>query len=68
MPTPATVYVTKRFTGGPLKGMRINDSVPFLSAEAAAKWVNAHRTRPVKPVFRGSPYVIEDASFQSFAR
>lgn len=66
--TPSTLYFTKLFTSGPLKGLTVNESMTTYDLAGTVAWVNRHRTVPVKPIGGISPYVISDASFQSYAR
>ena len=57
-----TLYFTREFTKGILKGIRHNDSLPFVSVERAEIWrkrINAKR---------GLEYKIVDASYQNYSR
>jgi hypothetical protein len=63
-----TIYITKQFSAGPLKGLRHNDAMPgFKDANEAAAWAKAHKTTPVR-TRDGAPYIVVDASFQSYTR
>jgi len=62
-----TLYFTKQFTGGLLKGIRITESMRFASPELASEWVAWARKGCKKPI-GGSPYKVIDASFQNYAR
>lgn len=68
--TPSTLYFTKLFTSGPLKGLTANESMTTYDLAGTVAWVNRHRTVPVKPLkgFGLSAYIISDASFQSYER
>ena len=64
-----TVYITKKFTSGLLKGLIHIDAVPgFESPEKASAWVSRHRVKPVKGILGTSNYIIVDASFQDYRR
>jgi len=65
----ATIYITKTFTSGTLKGLSVYAAMPgFKSPDDAAKWAKSHKTRPVRPVFGVAPYVVSEASFQRYWR
>lgn len=58
-----TLYFTKRFISGVLKGISVNESMSFVSVEAAADFLKVMR--------KGSKRVdwkIVDASFQKYWR
>lgn len=61
-----TIYFTKLFTGGVLKGLTYHDQATGADVTALAKQFRIGREirRPVC----GSPYRIVDASFQKYAR
>ena len=61
-----TVYFTKEFTKGFLKGIRIIESISFPTVEDCARF--AVVGREVKKPIGGSPYKIVDASFQNYSR
>lgn len=65
--TETTLYVSKLFTAGVLKGITVQDNFKFMSADKAWDWAKKHKTVPVKST-GGSRYLIIDASFQSFVR
>jgi hypothetical protein len=57
-----TIYITKQFVAGTLKGLTYTSPMPGFRDEAAARaWVEAHRTTPVKS--GSAPYIVIDASF-----
>jgi len=62
-----TLYFTKQFTGGLLKGIRIIESMRFASPELASNWLKVARAGIRKPI-GGSPYKVIDASFQNYTR
>lgn len=63
-----TIYITKYFVKGPLKGISYLDAMPgFPTAEAAAKWANKHKRVPVRSI-GGADYLITDCSFQAYKR
>jgi hypothetical protein len=63
-----TLYFTKQFTGGSLRGLTINESMQFASTDAAAEFIKFGRKGCRKPVAGGSPWKIVDASFQKYWR
>ena len=60
--TTVTLYFTKRFTRGLLKGLDHSGSMTFVSVEAAAEW--ARKVRANKRL----DFNLVDASFQNFIR
>lgn len=62
-----TIYFTKQFTGGLLKGLTHTGSMQFVSIERASEWVSWARKGCRKPI-GGSPYKVIDASFQNYQR
>lgn len=62
-----TLYFTKEFTGGVLKGLRFNESMRFANEKLAADWATWARKGCKKPI-GGWPYKIIDASFQNYTR
>jgi hypothetical protein len=65
--TEVTLYVSKLFTAGILKGLTVQDTIKFSDSAKAWNWAKEHKTVPVKST-GGSRYLISDASFQSFSR
>lgn len=63
----STLYFTKEFTGGLLKGLHHNGSMTFENVEDAAEFLKVMRKGVKKPI-GGSPYRIVDASFQKYWR
>lgn len=63
-----TLYYTKEFTGGLLKGLRVNESMTFVSIEAAEKYKAFGFKGCKKPIANGSPYKFIDASYQNYFR
>jgi hypothetical protein len=63
-----TLYFTKRFTGGTLKGLVVNESMRFVSLEAAAEFVRFGRKGTKKAVGGSSNWKIVDASHQKYWR
>ena len=63
-----TLYFTKQFTGGILKGLLYNESMHFDSYESAAQWLKFARKGCRKPYDRSSPYKVVDASYQKYWR
>jgi len=55
-----TLQFTREFTGGTLKCLRYEDSITFVSRDAAADYLVAGRKGFDKPVC-GSPYKIVEA-------
>lgn len=66
MTTLHTIYFTKLFTGGLLKGLTYQDKATGPDVATLAKQYRIGRE--VKRPIGGSPYRIIDASFQSYAR
>lgn len=66
-PTTHTIYFTKLFTGGLLKGLTYQDTATGPDVATLAKQYRIGR-EVKRPVGGGSPYRIIDASFQSYAR
>jgi len=62
-----TVYFTKLFTGGTLKGLTYHGSISYPTLEACAAFI-AHGRKGVRKPIGGSPYKIVDASFQDYRR
>ena len=62
-----TIYFTKFFTAGVLKGLTINEKVSFPTVEACVDYVR-RGAKGIKKPLGGSPYKIIDWSFQSYAR
>jgi len=62
-----TLYFTKRFTGGLLKGLAVNESMRFASDTDAAEFVKAGR-KGFKKVVGSSQWKIVDASYQKYWR
>ena len=62
-----TLYFTKLFTGGNLKGILYTGTMTFVSPEAASEFIKAGRKGVKRPI-GGSPYRIVDASFQDYRR
>ena len=60
-----TLYFTKTFTAGILKGITINESLPFVSVDRAEVWRKAVTAKGLKGRL---PYRIVDYSYQSYAR
>ena len=60
------IYFTKRFTGGILKGLSINDSTWFDTPERASKAY--HIGKRGRDTITRTPWVITDASFQKYDR
>jgi len=58
-----TLYFTKLFTRGVLKGIRVNESMPFVSTEAAADFHKVMRKGGKKVDWK-----IVDASYQKYWR
>lgn len=58
-----TLYFTKQFTAGILKGIRISESMPFASANLAADFIKVMRKGSKKIDWK-----IVDASFQKYWR
>ena len=63
-----TLYFTKKFTGGPLKGLTYNDQVSFGSVESAMAYVARARGRTKRRRGCGSPWIMVDHSFQKYDR
>jgi hypothetical protein len=61
-----TIYFTKLFTAGPLKGLTYQDKATGPDVATLAKFYRVGRE--VKKPIGGSPYRIVDASFQNYAR
>lgn len=62
-----TLYFTKHFTGGLLKGLSVNESMRFANDEAAAEFVKVGR-KGFKAFLGSSPWKIVDASYQKYWR
>ncbi len=62
-----TLYFTKQFTGGLLKGLLYNESMVFANEILAAEFIKFGRKGCKKPTL-GSPWKIVDASFQKYWR
>ncbi len=58
-----TLYFTKQFISGFLKGIKINVSMPFVSADLAADFLKVMRKGSKKV-----DWTIVDASFQKYWR
>ena len=58
-----TLYFTKEFTRGILKGLVINESLPFVSVERSRVWVKGVMAKEKK-----LGYKIIDRSYQNYAR
>ena len=63
-----TIYYTKQFTKGLLKGLTFVTSVTFDKSLTAmwVKWIQEHKTKEVKA--HGESFIIVDYSFQNYAR
>jgi len=61
----ATLYFTKYFTKGVLKGITYHGKLTFVSVERAAEWLSAVRSKGERGKL---PYRIIDASFQNYVR
>jgi hypothetical protein len=61
-----TLYFTREFTGGNLKGLFYNATMTFATTDEAVKFVERGK-RGIKSKF-GSPYKIVDYSFQKYWR
>ena len=64
-----TIYFTKRFTNGTLKGLAYIDQITFpaTSETKMVKWLQDHKDKPIKSL-TGSDYVVEDMSYQNYKR
>lgn len=62
-----TIYFTKRFTDGLLKGLCVIASASFNSIEEAATYAKIGRKGKDKFGLR-SPWIIVDRSFQNYKR
>ena len=60
---PVTLYFTKQFTSGILKGIIINESLPFVSVERAEIWRKGVMAKEKK-----LGYKIIDRSYQNYSR
>ena len=60
-----TLYFTKTFTKGMLKGITINESLPFVSVERAEVWRKAVTAKGLSGKL---PYRIVDASYQNYSK
>lgn len=58
-----TLYFTKEFVSGVLKGIRVNESMPFVSADRAADFVRVMRKGGKKVEWK-----IVDSSYQKYWR
>jgi hypothetical protein len=58
--TQVTLHFTREFTSGTLKGLRHEDSIRFVSRDAAADYLTAGRKGFKAPIC-GSPYKIVGA-------
>ena len=58
-----TLYFTKEFTRGILKGLVINESLPFVSVERSQVWLKGVIAKEKK-----LGYKIIDRSYQNYAR
>ncbi len=58
-----TLYFTRRFTKGALKGLTHQDKITFPTVEGCTEWLAAVAKNASK-----LGYVIVDRSFQSYAR
>jgi hypothetical protein len=63
-----TLYFTKQFTGGLLKGIKVNHSMSFISESDAADFLKVMRKGVKKAVCGTDPWKIVDASFQKYWR
>ncbi len=63
----ATIYFTRRFTGGALKGLVHHDSASGPDAAALARFWRVGR-KVKRSAISPSPYEIIDASFQKYTR
>lgn len=63
-----TLYFTKKFAGGLLKGLACNDQMTLESVESAMAYVARARkgTKPRRGF--GSPWIMVDHSFQKYDR
>ena len=63
-----TIYFTKTFTNGTLKGINYITSVTFDTTRTSemVKWIESHKVKPVKSL--GNEYIITDYSFQNYKR
>lgn len=58
-----TLYFTKLFTNGVLKGIKVNETMPFASVDLAADFLKVMRKGSKKVDWK-----IVDASFQKYWR
>ncbi len=65
-----TVYFTREFTDGVLKGLHHPDKITFPNLTLAARWIKRFvRTgRVVRKSRYTSSYIVVDASFQNYQR
>ena len=60
-----TLYFTRKFTNGALKGLIHHDSISFPTAQACANWADKVNAKGQKGKM---DYIIVDRSFQRYAR
>jgi hypothetical protein len=65
-----TVYFTKQFTSGMLKGLSVNTSVSFATMGAAGEFAKHYqdRTKVHRDLLTGNRFQVTDLSFQKYDR
>jgi hypothetical protein len=68
--TMKTVYFTKQFLSGALKGISINTQVSFATQEAADSFARGYSDRSAthKDVLTQTRFRVTDVAFQKYAR
>ena len=66
----ATIYYTKQFTGGTLKGLSYitNITFPKSQTDEMVQWLQSHKVKPNKSLMGCSPWIVTDMSFQNYKR
>jgi hypothetical protein len=68
--TTMTIYFTKQFTSGILKGLAVNTSVSFATLEAASQFASGYsdRTKSHRDIITKDRFLVTDLSFQKYDR
>lgn len=62
---PVTLYFTKSFNKGFLRGISVIESLGFVDTDSAARWLKGVRANSEAGKL---DYAVTDASFQNYAR
>ena len=60
-----TLYFTREFTKGTLKGLRQRDTITFVNEQAASEWLASMTSKKKR---QRLDYIIVDKSFQKYWR